>query len=183
MKGASEVTKRVISQNNVVDYRQLLFTYIVTDASFAFNSKFKRKYLNNKSLDSFVNIKMHDSFFALLLASEKHLFYINEPLVLYRRHGGDMIGFNSNKNTKILEYITKRKSIIGNRKKIIQDARIMITKFNINKDVQIELDTFITTMESNKFFRQWKLISKYEAYLMVKPKILEKIAYSFFIKL
>lgn len=179
MKGKDKFTERILENNGIVDYRQLLFTYLVTGASFGFNHKFKDTYLNNTSLDDFQSIRMHDAYFALILAVEGNLYYLNKPLVLYRQHSNNLVGMTDTQKNKLLKYLKHHKDIINNRIRILQDAKLMIEKFNM-KNVS-ELKYFIQVFSGKNYWEKWKLINKYEKYLTFSPKIIEKLIYIIFV--
>lgn len=182
MKHETKNTKKVLYNKGKVDYRQLLFTYLVTGASFAFNNTFKKKYIDKIKLDDIGNVQMHDSYLALLLALEDNLMYIDEPLVYYRQHGNNVVGAVNNNKKSIWDYIRNIREPINNRLQLLKDARLAAIAVSHNENTQI-LEEFITIFSGRNYLKRWTEINKYQRFLTVSPSIAEKLMYTFFVKL
>lgn len=183
MKHGSQNTTKVLRNNGLVDYKQLLFTYLVTGASFAFNKKFKEKILIKSNLDDFQNVRMHDSYLALILAIENGLYYIDKPLVFYRQHSNNLVGATKGHQKKMWDYIKNYKEPIDNRTQLLKDAKLIIDSFDmVNSNIN-ELKIFIAVFSSRNYWKKWQEINRYTYYLTVSPKLLEKLLYTFFVKI
>lgn len=73
------------------DYLYLSWSHKITGAAFAINSAAKNVV---RTVDPVMreNINMHDSFIGLLISITGHLIQIDEPLLMYRQHGNNVIG-------------------------------------------------------------------------------------------
>lgn len=69
----------------------ILRYYFVTGASFAFNQKARDAAILMGG-DYFKKTKMHDGAMAFILVSTGKLIFIDQPLVYYRQHGGNLVG-------------------------------------------------------------------------------------------
>ncbi|QVI33932.1 glycosyltransferase [Lacticaseibacillus chiayiensis] len=95
-----------LNKNIKADYKFLSNHTRITGAAFAFNADARNLFrMVNPKLISLIN--MHDSFMALLLAACGTLVKLDEPLVLYRQHGDNLIGARTEKKSisqKILNF-------------------------------------------------------------------------------
>lgn len=183
MKHGSQNTAKVLKNNGMVSHKELLFTYLVTGASFAFNHKFKDKFLSRAKLSDFQNIRMHDSYIALILSIENGLYYIDKPLVLYRQHSNNVLGATKSHQKKLWDYIIRFREPIENRAQILRDVKLIIDSFDINNSNINELREFIEVFGGKNYWKKWKKINHYSYYLTVSPKLAEKILYTFFVRI
>lgn len=84
---------------NVVNYPFLSFDYRVTGAAFAFNKAARNTFTDVISSDIINKVNMHDSFFALLVATVGKLIQLDIPTVRYRQHGNNVIGATKKKRS------------------------------------------------------------------------------------
>lgn len=87
--------------------------YFVTGASFAFNEE-ARKMAVKLGSKVFNDTLMHDATMAFMLAFSGTLIYLDEPLVLYRQHENNVIGFRDKKDNIFKRILTLQE--IFNRK-------------------------------------------------------------------
>lgn len=179
MKHNTRNARRVVNNQYKVDYRQLFFTYLVTGASFAFNNNFKMKYINNMCLEKIEQVRMHDSFLALLLALEDGLYFVDQPLVLYRQHNNNLVGAVASKKKNIWHYLLNLKGPVNNRLRLLSDAKLAVQMTSLNKENRVI--EFFNAFEHKNYFKRWKTINAFEKFLTVSPVWVEKILYTFFV--
>ncbi|MCT4393863.1 glycosyltransferase family 2 protein [Lacticaseibacillus paracasei] len=125
-----------------VDYKYLSFDYRVTGAAFAFNQTART--LFNQIPDGFISlVNMHDSFLALILSVCGKLIQIDQPLVLYRQHGDNLIG-GVKKKRNLLEAISFKKReegqlIVDN---LLLSAFLKKNKISIDEKFQKTLNLY-----------------------------------------
>lgn len=79
---------------------RLLKTYFATGASMAFNEAARQASVR-MGRDVFAESHMHDAAIATMLILTGDLFYLNEPLVNYRQHGGNLLGAEKKRSVGI----------------------------------------------------------------------------------
>lgn len=87
--------RKMYAGNVWTDFFQLAFANCVTGCTMAFNDDLKGLIDFKHGLN---NIYMHDWWLALLASHFGRLVYLNQPTLLYRQHGNNVVGGNK-KNT------------------------------------------------------------------------------------
>lgn len=130
-------------KNLAVDYQYLSFDYRVTGAAFAFNRTAKK--LFTQIPNAFIPlVNMHDSFMALILSVCGKLIQIDEPLVLYRQHGDNLIG-GLKKKRSLIETLNNKKReegqlIVDN---LLLDAFLKKQHLTIRQDQRAIIDLYV----------------------------------------
>lgn len=144
-----------LSIDNQLIKENILKYYMVTGASFAFNQAALEQALH-LGFDVFNKTNMHDSTFAFMLALEDGLIYLDKPLVFYRQHGSNVIGYKKSKT--IIGKIFDIKNIFEDKVKKLYDVYLISNSIETLRDERII--TVQKIFEHNKFmstYYAWKL--------------------------
>ncbi|QEA34126.1 glycosyltransferase (plasmid) [Leuconostoc carnosum] len=148
---------KIIKEKDFV--KQNIFRYyFVTGSSFAFNEE-ARKMAVKLGSKVFNDTVMHDATMAFMLVFSGTLLYLDEPLVLYRQHENNVIGFRGKKDS-ICKRILSLQEIFD--KKVVQlfSAYIVSKQLGSVSDERLVLvNSLATHSPFISSYYAWKLKS------------------------
>lgn len=104
------------------------------------------------------NMRMHDWWIALVAAAFGEIYYLDEPLLLYRQHGGNVVGGASQK-----EYRKDRISKLGKQRVVLYQTCAQAAAFldvygdRLGTEQKKIVQAFATLPEANWFVRRVRL--------------------------
>lgn len=153
--------QRMDADNVWTDFLQLAFTNCVTGCTMAFTQEVKRliNFENN-----FDNIYMHDWWIALLAAHFGKLVYYNQPTLLYRQHGNNVIGGNE-RNT--VRHVFHRLNHMQKERENVKHSVDLLTEFysqygdSFTENEKCYLFAYATLRKQSSFSNNLKLVIQF----------------------
>lgn len=145
----------IMSENHNFARENILKYYMVTGASFAFNEQARCSAVEMGS-EIFKNTNMHDSTMAFMIVLSGNLLYLDKPLVLYRQHENNVIGYHE-QNSIFKKIQTLQKLFDGKLSKLF-DVYIISEKIKNVSDKRLQIiNNIFTKNKFNSIYYSWKL--------------------------
>lgn len=173
-----------VAGQKVDNYLPVLLTrYLVTGASFAIN-RVAAQYAKQIPNNVISNVRMHDSFLALLVAMLGNLIYIDEPLVKYRQHDNNVVGATFRSRETIFSKILQFSTVKQDKYQQILDFYLMANLFSEdilehNQKIVSLINEYVTT---KNVFSKFKALFPLRNTLSAKTPLLSLLFYVFVIK-
>ncbi|MBU7449878.1 glycosyltransferase [Leuconostoc citreum] len=136
-------------------HQNILKYYMVTGASFAFN-ELARQLAVSLGKSVFQATRMHDATMAFILVASGKLLYFDEPLVYYRQHGDNVIGYT--KQLGLLYKIRHVKNLFDEKSNKIFDMYIINKKLPDISDKRFYvIEKMMTKSVWQSPYYAWKL--------------------------
>lgn len=147
------------------DYKFFAWNYRVTGAAFAINYDAKNL-IQTVPVSWQSEINMHDSFIALLLSIVGQIIQIDEPLLFYRQHGGNLVGASNRKRG----FFYRVKNVFKISDAMINDNLKIYKWLSVNKNKYYvagtkleyfdQIHKMVILSKWTKKIKIWKVISK-----------------------
>ncbi|WP_281446839.1 glycosyltransferase [Leuconostoc mesenteroides] len=145
----------LMSENKNFARENILKYYMVTGASFAFNEAARCSAVKMGS-GIFKNTNMHDSTMAFMIVLSGTLLYLDKPLVLYRQHENNVIGYHE--QNSILKKIQTLQRVFDGKLCKLFDVYIISKKIENISDKRIQIiNSIFTRSKFNSIYYSWKL--------------------------
>jgi rhamnosyltransferase len=164
--------------NEHINYQFLSLHDLVTGATMCINKEAVKLINKIPNVDP-ESIAMHDYFISLVVATFGTVICINEPLIYYRQHGGNLVGANIVPNKGIqnrIELALKRLELfISDNSKIYfmlkDNSKNILSKIDHEKKVAY-FKNFFLLRENPSVFTRYKIINNIEKYVRKKHKLI-----------
>lgn len=151
----NKVHKKKVSD----DLSTMLNTNSVTGCTVLFNNSLKEKMLSDyRFVDDMV---MHDWWFALCAKTMGKIVYVRTPTILYRIHGGNVVGTDTSLLKRLNKLSDYEKELEHQKHAIRQSKRILkLHSTDMNDDSRRVIETF-NKLSGMNFFNRMKTIKKF----------------------